>query len=131
MKENIKLAKELVKVAKTLVASSTFLYCNNSLFTVVVQSDEAILNGEVDNCTDGLKIMTSNLKNKVKKFIELMKKVGYRNVELYDKPAEIIFKNGNFYIGCAGNLHDSQDNDAIKKCCKEAQLNFVSGNFRI
>lgn len=131
MKENIKLAKELVKVAKQLFASSATLYCKNSLFTVVIQDSTSRFDGYMDDCIDDMKSMASTIKNRAYKFVEAMDEMGYKNVELYRKPAEIWFKNNNVYIAYGGNLHDSQDNEVIRKCCEKAKLNFVPGDFNV
>ena len=123
-------ANELMKIAKILTAGIQYkLYCGNSLFTAVCAVPFNHLAGDVDEFVNGVENAAYSLERRVKKFVEEMGKVGYRNVEVYRKPAEAFFRNNELCIAMSGNLHDGQDDKVIGECCKKANLEYVPRAF--
>lgn len=128
MNKNIRIAKQLLKIAKDLTAASSGgyeVYVNSSLYQVCWSGDVDLflmtMRGKITETENACNFIAKCVKRDHDKFVDAMKKNGYPFIEAYN---EIYFDeiNGKVWVFMKGNLQDAQNNDAIQKVCDSIGL---------
>ena len=120
--------EKLERIAKKLTASidGYGLYVDSSLYTVCWSADvndfiTQVMNGEITVSNNGCNTAAKYVKEKHDKFVEAMRKNGYRYIEPYNKIYFTSF-NGKVYVMMKGNLQDVQNRNTIQKVCGSINL---------
>ena len=130
MNKNIKIAKELLKLAKELKAGYPRfeLVCKNSLFILQMEmnvsdfnSNNTTLKSFMDDMNYAVNVHFNNLVEKFK----LDCSVIYPHIELYYEEHKIYFEGEHLIIYNKGNFQEKQQDDELEKICRRNGIKFV------
>lgn len=126
MKQNVIIAKELVKIAKELQANTFTEYkfsCNeNALFNYRIEFDlnNCILGGAttVNGLIKTINYMEKMFQNSFKKILDELK-ISYPYIEVYFDEPKVKFENENLVMFNKGHLHGEPLFDVLKEICNK------------
>ena len=130
MNKNVKIAKELMKLAKELKAGypQFELTCKNSLFTLKMKMDVSDFNSNNTTLKSFMHDMNYAVNVHFNDLIEKFKldcSVVYPYIELYFEEHKFRFEGTKLIIYNKGNLQDIQQDDELEKICRKNGIKFV------